>query len=94
MTVNINWAAIGATLSAIAGSVGVIVTTIWGTNLGTAVVAVLTSISGLLIAIPSWHLASTAATKAKYNHLAKMAALRPVPVTLHDLAGMQQAEQV
>jgi hypothetical protein len=90
MTVNINWAAIGATLSAIAGSVGVIVTTLWGQPLGTAVVAVLTSISGLLIAIPSYHVASVAAAKAKYNHLAKMAALRPAPVTLQDLAALNE----
>jgi ABC-type dipeptide/oligopeptide/nickel transport system permease component len=88
MTVNINWATLGAIASTIAGVVGAVITPIYGSQLATAVQAVLMGLSTILVAIPSWHVASVASAKAKYNHLAKMAALRPVPVTLEDLAAL------
>jgi ABC-type dipeptide/oligopeptide/nickel transport system permease subunit len=88
---NLNWAAIGAVIATLAGVAGTIITPIWGTHLAGEVQAVLMGLSAILIAIPTFHVASVAATKAKYNHLAKMAALRPVPVTVGDLAALHEA---
>ena len=88
MTTNINWATVAAITSAIAGVVGTIITPIWGSHLSGEIEGVLQGISALLIAIPGWHVASVAASKAKYNHLAAMAALRPVPVTVADMADL------
>ena len=90
MIVNINWATLGAIASALAGIAGSVITPIYGTGLATTIVGVLMGLSAILIAIPGWHIASVAATKAKYNHLAQMAALRPVPVTLQDLAALHE----
>lgn len=91
MTVNINWATLGAIAAALAGIAGTILTPIYGSGLSGEVQAVLQGLSALLIAIPGWHITSVAASKAKYNHLAKMAALRPQPVTIEDLATLHDA---
>lgn len=85
----INWSGIGTALAAIAGAVGVVVSAIWGADAGSNVQKILLGVSGVLLAIPTWHVASVAAAKAKFNHLARMAALappspHPVPVASLD----------
>ena len=64
-TITINWAMIGAMVAALAGIAGSIITPIYGTSLATSVQAALQSISGLLVLIPTWHIASTAAYTSK-----------------------------
>lgn len=71
MTVDINFPLIGSIVAAVAGVVGTILTPIYGVTLATAVKAFLLALSTLLIAIPTWHLASVAATSAKSKAAAR-----------------------
>jgi hypothetical protein len=72
-TVNINWATVGATVAALAGAAGTIITPIFGTTLATDITGILQGLSALLLVIPTWHVTSVAATNAKESHAAKVA---------------------
>lgn len=60
----IDWASIAATLAAIAGVIGTILTPLLGSQLSTAVEAVIEAISGVLVVIPSYHVSVVAKTRA------------------------------
>ena len=62
---NLNLPLIASVLSALGGAVGVVVTPLYGSNLTGAVQALLVAVSGLLVALPVHHAASTAAAQAK-----------------------------
>ena len=72
MTVNVNWALIGAILATLAGIAGTILTPLYGTQLATAVQVSIPSLSALLIAIPPYHVASVAAATSKMKAALKM----------------------
>lgn len=61
---NLNLAAIGATLSAVAGAVGAVFIAINEPALGTQVTSVLEAVAGVLVAIPSYHVSAVAKAKA------------------------------
>lgn len=67
-----NWSTIGATLAALAGAAGTILTPIFGASLSTEVAGILQGLSALLLVIPTWHVTSVAASNAKATHLAKV----------------------
>jgi hypothetical protein len=53
---------------------GSIITPLYGSGLSTGVQVALQILSGFLIAIPSYHVSSVAATNAKASHLARLTA--------------------
>lgn len=63
MTINLSLVA--SILSALAGVAGTVLTPIYGSNLSSAVGAVLQALSGLLVAIAAYHVTSVATTQAK-----------------------------
>ena len=63
--VTINWAMIGSFIAALAGVAGSVLTPIYGTQMATGVQQVLQAVSGLLLLIPTWHIASTASYTSK-----------------------------
>ena len=73
VTVKLNWSVIGSLVAAAAGVAGSILTPIFGSDLAGQVQSVLQALSGLLIAIPAWHVASVAAGNAKATHAARLA---------------------
>ena len=90
MTIKLNWPLLGAIVASIAGVVGTILTPIYGSSLTTQIQAVLQALSALLIAIPTWHVASTAATTSKMSAALKcgypLAGVpRGVPTEISDL---------
>jgi len=77
MTVNISWPTVIAVVTALAGTVGSIITPIWGAHLATQVQVVLQALAGLLVLIPAAHATSVVATTAKYKATAKYAVASP-----------------
>lgn len=60
----LNFATLGATLSAIAGAVGAVFIAINEPTLGQYVTSVLEAVAGILVLIPSYHVSSVAKSKA------------------------------
>ena len=65
MTVTFSWANVVATLTALAGAAGSIITPIWGAHLASEVQAILMGLSAVLVAIPAFHATSVVATTTK-----------------------------
>lgn len=83
MTVKLNLPAIAAVLAAVAGIAGSALTPLFGTQLAIAVQAVLQAVSGLLVVIPTYHVASVAAAQSKLKAV-KAGAGAPLPqVQIH-----------
>lgn len=82
---NLSPSSIGAALAALAGVIGTILTPLLGpgSSLPASLQAVLQAVSGILIAIPVWHVGTVAASNAKIKNAQKAGLLSPSSVNLH-----------
>jgi hypothetical protein len=73
MTVKINWPWLGSIAAALAGVVGTIITPIYGDTLSSQVQNILLAISGLLLAIPTIHVAQVATARSNARYASELA---------------------